>query len=121
VTVLVARPGKAFVDGGATSVSIAVKNVTNVITVPNSALSNGSVTVLNAGKATRTRVQTGITGALVTEVTSGLRVGQQVVLADLSQALPTNSTTTPRFGNGGFGGPGGFTGLPPVGGGGKGG
>ena len=111
VTVLVAHPGKALVDGGAASVSIVITTVRNVVTVPNSALSNGSVAVLTAGKAVATRVGTGATGGLTTEVRSGLKAGQLVVLADLSRALPANSTTTTRFRFGGTGGPdGGFTG-----------
>jgi hypothetical protein len=50
----------------------------------------------------------GATGPVLTQVTSGLTVGEQVVLADLSTPLPTNtnpfaarSLTT---GGGGFGG-----------------
>jgi HlyD family secretion protein len=111
VTVLVAHPGSAFVDGGIASVSIVVKTVKGAISIPNSAVSNGTVTVLTAGKAVRTRITTGAVGALFTQVTSGLTKGQTVVLADLSQALPANSTTTTtRTGFAGGGPPGGFPG-----------
>jgi multidrug efflux pump subunit AcrA (membrane-fusion protein) len=122
VTVLVSQPGKTFVDGAPASVSIVVKTVTGVVTVPNSAVSDGFVTVVagGTGTGTRTRVQTGTVGALVTEVTNGLRAGQQVVLADLTRALPASSTTIPRrFGGGAFGG--GGTGGGGFGGGGAGG
>lgn len=111
VTVLVPRAGNAFTSGGAASVSIVLKKVTGVVTVPNSALRNGSVMVLAGGKAVSTRVQTGAVGALMTEVTSGLKAGQLVVLADLRTAVPANSTTTTR----GFGGGGGLGGNPPGG------
>jgi hypothetical protein len=112
VQVLVAKPGSAVLQGAAASVAITVKTVKSVLTVPNSALSDGAVMVLSQGKLVRTPVQTGAVGALTTEVTSGLQAGQQVVLADLGAALPANSTTTTR----GFGGTGGgFTGGPPGG------
>jgi HlyD family secretion protein len=111
VTVLVTKPGSALVEGAAASVAITVKAVKGVLTVPNSALSDGAVTVLSQGKTVVTRVQTGAAGPLRTEVTSGLRLGQQVVLADLSAALPANSTTTRGFGaTGGPPGAGGFGG-----------
>jgi hypothetical protein len=121
VIVSVAHPGSAFVEGGAAAVAITVKTVHDVLTVPNSALSDGSVTVLTAGRTTVTRVQTGAVGALRTQVTAGLEAGQQVVLADLSAPLPANSTTSTRtFGGqqGGFPGggpPGGFSGGRPGG------
>jgi HlyD family secretion protein len=115
VRVLVATADSAFAEGGMASVAITVKAVHGVLTVPNSAVSDGTVTVLSAGKPVRTRVQTGAVGPLATEVTSGLKAGQQVVLADLGAALPANSTTTTR-GFGGTGGPaGGFTGGAPGG------
>jgi hypothetical protein len=109
VTVRVAA-GAGLVDGGNASVSIVVKSVKNVLTIPNSALHGTSVDVLSKGKVSTVRVQTGAVGALVTQVTSGLTAGQSVVLADLSVALPTSSTTSTTRGTG-FG-PGGFTGAP---------
>ncbi len=54
----------------------------------------------------------GAVGSLRTEITSGVALGQQVVLADLGRELPTSSATTNRggFAPGGQGGPpGGFT------------
>ncbi len=104
VTVLVAQPRGGFVDGGAASVSIAVKAAKAAVLVPNSALSTGAVFVMTGGQAVRVPVQTGVVGPLMTEVTSGVTPGQQVVLADMSASLPANSTTT---GRGAFGGSGG--------------
>jgi trimeric autotransporter adhesin len=49
-------------------------------------------------------VKTGYAGTLTTQVASGLTAGQQVVLADLSTALPTNTTNARRFGVGGAAG-----------------
>lgn len=106
VVVLVPSPDKAFVDGGAASVSIAVASVTGVVRVPNSALTGATVMVLSKGKLVRTRVVVGTIGPLFSQITSGLQAGEQLVIADLSAALPTSSTaTTRRFGTtGGFGG-----------------
>jgi hypothetical protein len=113
----VTEPGTALVEGAAASVAITVKAVKGVLTVPNSALSDGTVTVLSQGKTVVTRVQTGAVGPLTTEVTSGLQLGQQVVLADLGAALPANSTTSRGFGaTGGPPGAGGISGGAPGGG-----
>jgi hypothetical protein len=51
----------------------------------------------------------GVVGSVVTQIISGLTVGEQVVLADLSTPLPTNNTGTivrglTTGGGGGFGG-----------------
>ena len=50
----------------------------------------------------------GATGPVLTQVSSGLTVGEQVVLADLSTPLPTNTnpfaTRGLTGGGGGFGG-----------------
>ena len=101
VTVRVPAGGAGLVDGSSAAVSIVVKTVRHVLTVPNSALHDSTVTVLAKGKTTTVRVETGAVGALRTQVTSGLSLGQTVVVADLGEALPTSSTT----GNhGGFGG-----------------
>lgn len=96
VLIQVRQPGAGFVEGGTAAVAITVKVAHNVLTVPNSALSGGMMTVLAAGKTTLVGVQTGVVGALRSEITSGARAGEQVVLADLSATLPANSTTTTR-------------------------
>jgi hypothetical protein len=59
------------------------------------------------------RVTTGVVGRSRTEIASGLKAGQQVVLADLDEALPSGGSSTGqrRFGTGGVGGLGGG-GLP---------
>ena len=68
--------------------------------------------MLQAGKLERVRVVVGAVGPVLTQVTSGLTVGEQVVLADLSTPLPTNtnpfaSRTLTGGGGGGFAGRGG--------------
>jgi hypothetical protein len=106
VVVLVPDAIPALATGSRADVSLLIGTVAMVVTVPNSALTplgNGQAQALTFknGVATRAVVKTGYSGTLVTQVTSGLTVGQQVVLADLSTALPTNTTNARRLGVGG--------------------
>lgn len=103
VTVLVQQPGTAFHDGGGASVGIQTKTVQAALVVPDSALVNGAVTVVRAGKLVPTRVQVGVVGPLTAQVLSGLQKGEFVLLADPTKALPANSTTPARTFGGGAG------------------
>jgi trimeric autotransporter adhesin len=69
------------------------------------------VEVLESGQPVRKKVTAGAIGGDYTQIISGIKKGTTVVLADLSEAVPTSSTnaTTRGFGGGGFGG-GGFGG-----------
>jgi len=114
-------------DGSSAQVSIAVAGTGQVITVPTSAVhvtgQTATVGVLDNGQVNQVTVMRGAVGAQLTEITSGLTVGQTVVLADRTQALPntsnnnqnsglsglTNRSTT-RVGGGNFGGGGSFRG-----------
>ena len=114
VVVLVPDALPALASGSRAEVSLLIGTASHVLTVPNSALTplgNGQALALTfkGGVVTRALVKTGYAGTLTTQVTSGLTAGQQVVLADLSTALPTNTTNARRFGVGG-GGAGGFGG-----------
>ena len=60
------------------------------------------VIVRRNGKTMTVQITLGVSGTDVTQVTNGLKVGDQVVLADLTQALPTSTTSTNTRG-GGFG------------------
>ena len=89
--------------GLTTNAQIIISEATNVLTVPNSAITrlgqNASVTVLGAnGVQTRTPVTLGVAGDSSTEVLSGLQAGDKVVLPQLR----ASSGTTQR--GGGFGG-----------------
>jgi hypothetical protein len=92
-------------DGTGADIVIDTGSAHNVLTVPNSAIHTTAgglhtVTVDQGGKTSTVRVTLGVAGNDVTEVDSGLKAGQQVVLADLSQQLPsstTTSNTTNRF------------------------
>jgi len=114
VVVLVPDALPALASGSRADVSLLVGTAFNVLAVPNSALTpvrkgQALALTLKNGVATRALVKTGYAGTLTTQVTSGLTAGQQVVLADLSTALPTNTTNARRFGVGG-GAAGGFGG-----------
>ncbi|SQE00088.1 Efflux transporter, RND family, MFP subunit [Parafrankia sp. Ea1.12] len=114
-------------DGTGATVSITVKEVKDVLTVPTSAVHRvgqlATVTALKDGKATAVRVETGAVGPERTEVISGLQPGDQVVLADINADLPSggsarSSTSGGLFGNGnGNGGGGGLLGGGGTGGG----
>ncbi len=83
-------------DGSSAQVSIAVAATGQVVTVPTSAVhvsgQGASVQVLANGQVSQVTVQRGAVGGQLTEITSGLTVGQSVVLADRSRQLPSSST-----------------------------
>ncbi len=86
-------------NGAMASTSIELAHSqTSAITVPTSAVhtTNGfhTVTVLANGKASTVAVQVGVVGATATQITSGLKVGQVVVLADLHAAVPSSNTSS---------------------------
>jgi hypothetical protein len=60
------------------------------------------VNLLSAGALKRHTVTVGAVGPALTQVTSGLSVGESVVLANLNAAVPSSSSTL--TGRGGFGG-----------------
>ncbi len=109
VTVTLDDDGLELPAGGTAAVDIVVGTADGVLTVPSSAVSNGAVEVLDGTTVTRTRVTTGVEGTTRTEITAGLKAGQQVVLADLNQAVPTsgqqNGLNGRGFAGGGLGGP----------------
>jgi HlyD family secretion protein len=114
VTITLDKEGLSLPNGGAASAAVVVGTAKNVLTVPTSAVSSGSVQVLDGSKVTRTRVTTGIVGTTRTEITEGLKIGDEVVVADLSADLPSGNDQNNRFG-GGNGGLGGFGGNGTVG------
>jgi multidrug efflux pump subunit AcrA (membrane-fusion protein) len=81
-------------DGSGASVQIQVAAVSGVLTVPSSAVHTfgqlHTVEVLTDGKPVQTRVTVGAVGSERTQISSGLKAGQQVVLADLAAPLPTS-------------------------------
>jgi multidrug efflux pump subunit AcrA (membrane-fusion protein) len=98
-------------DGSGADVVITTGTAADVLAVPNSAIQSGAggrhtVTVLNGGKTSTVRVTLGVAGPDLTQIKSGLKVGDQVVLADFSQSLPSSSTNSSN--NGTFKLPSGF-------------
>jgi multidrug efflux pump subunit AcrA (membrane-fusion protein) len=116
VVIVVPNPADGLAEGAAATVAITLKAVSNVVTVPNSAVTatgtgaTAFVTLLQDGKAVRQTVTTGAVGSTVTEIVSGLTAGQSVVIANPSAAVPASSTTANtrgfggNFGGGNFGG-----------------
>jgi HlyD family secretion protein len=112
VTIGLAAGAPTLFAGSDAQVAITLAQVSDAVTVPTSAVEGTGaatfVTVLQAGQPVRVRVVVGAAGPVLTQVTSGLSVGEQVVLADLSTPLPTN--TNPFAARGLTGGGGGFGG-----------
>jgi len=111
--------GSHGISAGSTAqVQVILHQVEGTLSVPTSAVHvtgthSSYVEVLRSGQAVRKKVTVGAIGGAYTQITSGLEKGTSVVLADLSKAVPTSSTSTStsRFGGGGSGFPSGG-GLP---------
>lgn len=110
VTVSIDNPELSLRDGMSATVSVVVNEVSNVITVPTSAVhttSAGSyVNVLVNGVSTQETVTVGAADATRTQILSGINQGDTIVLATITASTPTTSGGT-FFGGGGFGGGGG--------------
>jgi HlyD family secretion protein len=112
VTIGLAAGTPTLFAGSDAQVAITLAQVSDAITVPTSAVESVGtatfVTVLKAGKPVRVRVVVGAAGPVLTQVSSGLTVGEQVVLADMGTPLPTNANPFAARGltggGGGFGG-----------------
>ena len=124
VTIVLDSTTVPLYDGAGATVAIDVGTADNVLTVPSSALTSigtgALVSVYAKGKVTRQAVTTGVVGIDRTEIKTGLKAGQQVVLANLHEAVPSSTTTNSRLTRltgggglgsitGGFGGGTGFT------------
>ena len=106
--------------GMSATAEVVVKQAEGV-NVTTSAISGGSVTVVQGGKQVRRRVVTGLAGNSSTIVLSGLRAGEKVLLPTASSTSSATSITSrlgSRIGGGGLGGGGGgFAGAGAGGGG----
>ena len=121
VTVALQGDTSQLGNGATASVEIVTSAAGNALTVPTSAIAvdgdTATVQVPDGDDTETVTVEIGAIGAALTEITSGLEEGQDVVLADIDQPLPGSATDTsstdtgPSFG-GGFPA-GGFT--PPGG------
>ncbi len=109
VTLVLDRVAPGLKPGMTVSASIVTAKRDGVLHVPNAAVhtTNGSsfVTVVGTdGKQTEQAVQTGLVGDDTTEIVSGVKAGQQVVVSTIT----TSTTTTPATGGRGGAGGGGF-------------
>jgi HlyD family secretion protein len=80
------------------SVTIVTSEVSNVLTVPTSAVqrtgSRASVDTLHNGTASTVPVTIGAIGPTTTQITSGLNVGDVVILATVSTPVPTSNSNS---------------------------
>ena len=111
VTIALTDPEVPVNNGSTGTVTIVTERSKLGLAVPSSAISAiGSqhfVTVVDGGSTRRVAVEVGVVGREWTSIASGLTAGQEVVLADLGQALPSSATESSGNNNGGFTIPGG--------------
>jgi HlyD family secretion protein len=120
VTVVLSGANPALRPGMSASVSVIINQVVGVTTVPTSAVhttgAGSTVTLFVNGKPVPTPVTVGASDATLTQILSGVKVGDQVVIATITSTIPSSTTGTGRsltgggFGGGGFGGGGGGAG-----------
>jgi len=118
ITVLLDPTSTTLYQGAGASVAITVDNVANVLTVPTSAVhttgSQHTVSVLQNGAVSTIAVQIGAVGVDRTQITAGIRSGQEVVLADLNLPMATSAAPVNRaIGRGGNAGGQGGAGVGP--------
>jgi len=121
----VSYPVTVVLDQSASGIKAGMSATADIVTVqasglvvPSAALQGSTVTLDNGGKRTTQRVQTGVVGDSSTQVVSGLKAGDVVVVRSTSAAAgrsATGSTASQPGGTGlsrrlggGFGGAGGF-------------
>ena len=101
--------------GLTTNATVITARAANVLVVQNSAITRrgttATVIVLTGGKEVVTDVQTGVAGTSTTEITSGLKAGDRVVLPTTTTTRTTTGTGGGRGLGGGGGGGGGGLGL----------
>lgn len=130
VTLTLDQTGKALKAGMSATADIVTDQVTG-IAIPSQALSGSTVTVEGKdGSRTTQRVQTGVVGDSTTQIVSGLKVGDKVVIRSTAATAGSggasgsdqinNVLRNRTGGGGGLGGGGGFGGAgfgaPPGGG-----
>jgi multidrug efflux pump subunit AcrA (membrane-fusion protein) len=97
VTVTLTNSASRMHDGAGADVTITAGHAKNALLVPASAITTiGTrhvVSLVQAGKTTITRVAVGLAGTDTSQVTSGLKVGDKVQLADPGKALPSSATS----------------------------
>lgn len=122
VTVSITGAQKDLYSGTTADVSIIVKQIEDVLTVPSQALTTTGdktyVTLVDGSSTKKTAVTVGETYGMSTQITKGLAEGDKVQIAAVGRARTTGSTGSggqqeggfPGGGTGGGGFPGGGTG-----------
>jgi multidrug efflux pump subunit AcrA (membrane-fusion protein) len=110
VTVTLPSTPQTLATGTYATTSVTTAAASDVLTIPVSAVpgvtsGTARVGVLKDGAVTQTTVTVGAVGGGLAEIRSGLSEGEQVVIADVQAALPTNNSQNVR----GVTGPGGGT------------
>jgi multidrug efflux pump subunit AcrA (membrane-fusion protein) len=99
VQIALAAHVTALVSGADAAVTVDLATAHHVIAVPTSTVHRAGATsyvrVLRGGQPVRVTVKTGAMGAGLTQIRSGLAIGQRVVLAALDAAVPSSSTNLP--------------------------
>jgi HlyD family secretion protein len=119
VTVVLSGASPSLRPGMSASVSVVINQVVGVTTVPTSSVhttgAGSTVELFVNGKPDPVAVTVGASDSTLTQILSGVKVGQPVVIATITGTIPSATTGTGRsltgggFGGGGFGG-GGFGG-----------
>ena len=122
VTVVLSGASPSLRPGMSASVSVIINQVVGVTTVPTSAVhttgAGSTVTLFVKGKPDPVAVTVGASDATLTQILSGVKVGDTVVIATITSTIPSSTTGTGRsLTGGGFGGGGGFSGGGGFGGG----
>jgi multidrug efflux pump subunit AcrA (membrane-fusion protein) len=109
VTVLLSGASPSLRPGMSASVSVIINQVVGVITVPTSAVHTtgvgSTVTLFVNGKPDPVAVTVGAADATLTQILSGVKVGDAVVIATISSTIPSATSGTGRsLTGGGFGG-----------------
>jgi trimeric autotransporter adhesin len=109
VTIVLINPPSAVKEGMTANVNVVTKTRSQVLQLPTSAITTtgpaSTVELLSNGKTTVTRVTTGLVGSSSTEIVSGVKNGDLVVIPTVAIAAATASTgTAGTLGGGGFGG-----------------
>jgi membrane fusion protein, macrolide-specific efflux system len=111
VTITVTGNPSGLYAGAEADLEIIVSQVTNVLVVPTTAVhsvgTSSIVYLLQNGKEVAQPVTVGATSGTYTQVKSGLKSGQEVVIASLSARIPSSTSGSTGSGRASFGGLGG--------------
>ena len=100
VTVNIPGDQSSLRSGSSATVEIITATVEDALAVPTSAVHAAgdfrTVNVLRDGASTPVRVDVGAVGPVETQITSGLSEGEQIILADFAEPVPSSNSTSVR-------------------------